>query len=48
MNLKNFALRRVLMMVLAIAVMLPVVSIGLFAIPWYQSSLRTEALRTVA
>ncbi len=47
MNLKNFALRRVLMMVLAIAVLLPVLSIGLFAIPWYQSSLRTEALRTL-
>jgi len=47
MNLKNFALRRLLMMVLAIAVLLPVAAIGLFAIPWYQSSLRTEALRTL-
>jgi len=47
MNLKHFALRRVLMMVLAIAVLLPVLSIGMFAIPWYRSSLRTEALRTL-
>jgi len=47
MNLSNLRLRRVLMMVLALAVLLPVVAIGLFAIPWYQSSLRTEALRTL-
>jgi len=47
MNLKNFSLRKVLMIVLAVAVLVPVVAIGVFAIPWYQSSLRTEALRTL-
>ena len=45
MNFKRYGLRRVLMMVLAVAVLLPVITIGLFAIPWYKSSLRAEALR---
>lgn len=47
MKLNNLSLRKVMMMILVVAVLLPVVAIGLFAIPWYRASLRTEALRTL-
>ena len=47
MSFRNLSLRKVLMIILVVAVLLPVAAIGVFAIPWYRSSLRTEAMRTL-